>query len=63
MCILCRLTCHRSPVTRQRITRAFLTHPLPALRPQLALDDDKQYGLSIGTLKAALKSRGWKSLW
>ena len=31
--------------------------------PQLALDDDKTYGLTIGTLKQALKSRGWEGLW
>lgn len=37
--------------------------PPPLRCPQLALDDDKTYGLRIGTLKSALKSRGWKWLW
>ena len=31
--------------------------------PQMALDDDPNYGLTVGTLLQALRGRGVKKLW
>jgi len=40
-----------------------LRSTLPVPCAPLALDDDELYGFTVGSVRQALKGRGWTSLW